>query len=401
MEKVKMGIIGLGCRGHGLMKDIILECGKAEVTVVCDVYEDRCEKAAETVYEKTGRKPQQTTDYHDVLDKSKVDCVLITTSWQTHIPIAIETLRAGVPLALEVGNAYSIQQCWELVRAWEETHTPFMFMENCNYGRYELMALNMKNMGVFGDIIHCAGGYHHFLAEEICFGRENRHYRLDNYLKRNCENYPTHELGPIARMLDINYGNRMLSLTATASKSVALHEYLKNKKADDSVLLNSHFNQGDVVSTAIKCANGETIALTLDTCAPGFYNRGFTVIGTKCRYDEITNSIFFADDTELEFSWKKEYNNVDTKYIEKYEHPIWQKYQKDGVQGSHDGMDWLEFNEFFDRLIEGKPHRIDVYDAASWMSIGCLTEQSIALGGAPVAIPDFTDGKWITRKTED
>lgn len=99
MEKVKMGIIGLGCRGHGLMKDIILECGKAEVTVVCDVYEDRCEKAAETVYEKTGRKPQQTTDYHDVLDKSKVDCVLITTSWQTHIPIAIEVLRAGIPLA--------------------------------------------------------------------------------------------------------------------------------------------------------------------------------------------------------------------------------------------------------------------------------------------------------------
>lgn len=401
MEKFKMGIIGLGGRGTSLMKDTILDCGKADVTIVCDVYEDRTEEAAKIVYEKTGKRPEQTKDYQKVLDKNKVDCVLITTSWQTHIPIAIDVVRAGIPLALEVGNAYSVQQCWDLVRAWEETKSPFMFMENCNFGRYEMMALNMKNLGVFGEIIHCAGGYHHWLAEEICFGRENRHYRLDNYLKRNCENYPTHELGPIARMLDINYGNRMMTLSSVASKSVALNDYVSVKKSDDEVLKNSRFNQGDVVTTTIKCANGETIVLTLDTNAPGFYNRGFTVIGTKARYDEISNSLFLANDEDLkkEFDWRKtELNNVDTKYIEKYEHPVWKKYQEDGVQGTHDGMDWLEFNEFFDRLAEGKDHSIDVYDAASWMAIGCLSEQSIAMGGAPVAIPDFTDGKWMTRK---
>ena len=29
------------------------------------------------------------------------------------------------------------------------------------------------------------------------------------------------------------------------------------------------------------------------------------------------------------------------------------------------------------------------------MSITCLSEQSIAMGGMPMAFPDFTDGKWI------
>lgn len=51
-------------------------------------------------------------------------------------------------------------------------------------------------------------------------GRENRHYRLDNYLARCCDNYPTHELGPIAKILDIHNGNRFVSLTSTATKAV-------------------------------------------------------------------------------------------------------------------------------------------------------------------------------------
>lgn len=400
MEKLKMGIIGLGARGEGLLESVILPCGKAEVTMVCDVYDDRNDKASEVIFKETGKRPLKTTDYRELLDKSKLDCVLISTSWQTHIPIAIDALRAGVAVALEVGNAFSEQQCWELVRTWEETQTPFMFMENCCFGRYELMALNMKSLGAFGEIVHCAGGYHHYLSNEVLYGRENRHYRLDNYIGRNCENYPTHELGPIARMLDINYGNRMLTLTSTASKASGLKQYLKDNKPDDTVLANTSFNQGDVISTNIKCANGETIALTLDTTLPRYYSRGFTVRGTKCMYEECTNSIFFANqDEKNEFDWKSSFNNAE-KYLEKYEHPIWKKFIADGVQGSHDGMDWLEFNDFFDRLREGKPLSIDVYDAASWMVLGCLTENSIAMGGAPVAIPDFTDGKWLTRKDE-
>ena len=34
------------------------------------------------------------------------------------------------------------------------------------------------------------------------------------------------------------------------------------------------------------------------------------------------------------------------------------------------------------------------------MSITCLSEQSIAMGGMPVPFPDFTNGKWIDREPE-
>ena len=105
------------------------------------------------------------------------------------------------------------------------------------------------------------------------YGRENSHYRLDEYLTRNCENYPTHELGPIAQVLDINRGNRFLSLTATASKAAGMHDYILRHKPEDEALKNAVFAQGDVVTTVIKCARGETVTLTLDTTLPRFYSR--------------------------------------------------------------------------------------------------------------------------------
>ena len=88
----------------------------------------------------------------------------------------------------------------------------------------------------------------------------------------------------------------------------------------------------------------------------------------------------------------------DREYRAQYEHPIWQEYIEQGVKGGHDGIDWLVLDAFFDCLKTGAPMPIDVYDAASWMAITALSEESIQRGGAPVAIPDFTLGKWLDRR---
>ena len=151
-----------------------------------------------------------------------------------------------------------------------------------------------------------------------------------------------------------------------------------------------------MVTTIIKCARGETITLTLDTTLPRFYSRGFHVQGTKGMFMEDNNSIFLdGKDNEFDFKWKEKWNNVE-EYREAYDHPVWKKYLKEGVRG---GMtEWTGWCSA--RLRRGEAERpapIDVYDAAAWMSVTCLSEQSVAMGGAPVAIPDFTNGKWMER----
>jgi predicted dehydrogenase len=397
-ESITIGIIGLGGRGIGLMKECILPRKEAKVVAVCDLYEDRRMEAAAMV-EKAGQKrPFTTGDYREVLALDGLDAVLISSGWTPHIEIACEAMKAGVYTAVEVGGAYSIDDCWRLVHTYEETHTQCMLMENCCFGRYELMVLNMVRQGLFGEIVHCQGGYHHDLRKEVSNGRENRHYRFDNYLHRNCENYPTHELGPIANVLDINRGNRMLTLNSVASKSAGLHEYIAAQKGPGSDEAKMRFAQGDVVTTIIKCARGETIVLSLDTTLPRSYSRSFEVRGTRGMFFEDNRSIFLdSEHSKFEFNGKGLWGNADS-YFEKYDHPIWKQYIKDGIQGGHDGMDWLEFSAFFKAVCEGAPVPIDVYDMASWMSISTLSEDSIVMGGAPVPVPDFTNGKWITRK---
>jgi predicted dehydrogenase len=299
-------------------------------------------------------------------------------------------MEKGIPVACEVGGAYSIQQLWELVRCYERTKTPIMMMENCCYGRLELLALNMKRLGLLGKISHCDGGYRHDLREMI---KGSKHYRIWEYLHRNAEDYPTHEIGPIAKLLDINCGNRFVSLVSVGSLAQGLDEYAKEKNLTQWE--GQHFRRSDIITTVIKCENGETVTMTLDTCLPRYYSRGFTVHGTKGLICEENSSVYLENEFPSEcWEWQENYNNVQ-KYYEKYDHKRWQGY-KPGKEG-HGGMDYLVFNAFFEALEEGKEMPIDVYDMATWMAITVLSEQSISTGQA-IAFPDFTDGKWISRK---
>ena len=98
-------------------------------------------------------------------------------------------------------------------------------------------------------------------------------------------------------------------------------------------------------------------------------------------------------------SVKKYLGNADD--FAEYLPEIWKNVERDRLHCGHGGMDYLMLREFFRAVLSGAPMPIDVYDAAAWMAITPLSEQSIRAGGAAVAIPDFTGGRWKTRKNED
>ncbi|MDE5896236.1 MAG: Gfo/Idh/MocA family oxidoreductase, partial [Clostridia bacterium] len=221
MKKVKIGMVGLGQRGASLL-NTLLAIEDVEIVAVCDLYEDRRVNAAKTAREKRGQDPKIYADFSELLQDENVQATFIVSSWEAHVKQAIESMRAGKITAMEVGGAYNVEECEELVAAYEETHTPVMMMENCCYDRFELLSTALVRKGLLGEVVHCHGAYSHDLRDEILGGNVNRHYRLKNYKTRNCENYPTHDLGPIAKILNLNCGNRMLTLTSQASKSAGL-----------------------------------------------------------------------------------------------------------------------------------------------------------------------------------
>ena len=404
MRELKIGVVGLGGRGRGNLETILNVEGVLPIAV-CDLYEDRCDEGVKIIKEKTGTDAFKTTDYKEILKMDEVEAVMVFTSWETHIPIAIDVMNSKKAVAMEVGGAQSVEECYELVNAYEKNGVPFMLLENCCYNKTELMVRNMVRDGLFGEIVHCHGAYAHDLREEVSHGKENRHYRLNHYLNENCENYPTHDLGPIAKILDINRGNRLVRLVSMSSKSAGVKRYINDRKDtfENKALIGADFAQGDIVNTLITCENGETISLTLDTTLPRSYSREFTVRGTKGMYEENTNSVFIdGDDEEFEtvMHYRKVIDNA-MRYEAKYMPENWKGLTKEMEEMGHGGMDHFEFVDYFDRLRNNKPMPIDVYDAAAWMCISALSKQSIEGGNVPVEIPDFTNGKWKTRERFD
>lgn len=404
MKKVKVGFIGIGSRGHGLLRTL-LACEEADVVAVCDLYEDRRKDGADIVKELRGTEVKQFEDYRELIDDKEVEAVVISSSWDEHTRMAVYAMKAGKAVAVEVAGAYDLEDCWQLVRTYEETKTPIMMLENCCFDRFELLTTSLVRAGKLGKIVYCHGAYAHELRGEVLGGNVERHYRLKNYQLRNCENYPTHELGPIAKILNINRGNKMLNLTSVATKSWGLTECANSDRNPDPSLKGTEFNQGDIVVTTITCAGGEVITMRLDTSLPRAYSREFTVRGTKGLCEQDTNMVLLESDKFLHdyydaYTTIKEHMNCAEDY-KAYLPEIWREMTDEEKGLGHGGMDYLEFKAFLKALINGEEMPIDVYDMAAWMAITPLTEQSIALGGAPQPIPDFTRGKWMYRPTLD
>ena len=216
-DKVRLAYIGVGDRGYRLLNECFTEMSDVEVRWLCELDEEKVNKALKIFTDKGLPLPRVTKNYHEALSDPEVDAVAVMTGWNSHMKITLDSLHANKYTAMEVGCAYDISECFELLRAHEETGAPLMMLENCCYRRRAMTILKMVREGLFGEIVHCEGAYQHDLRTEILRGEEIRHYRLENYINRNCENYPTHELGPIAQILNINRGNRMLYLTSMSS----------------------------------------------------------------------------------------------------------------------------------------------------------------------------------------
>jgi len=408
-SKVNLGIIGSGFRGQSHI-DLLLKRTDCEVVAVADI-DMRMLKRTEALFAKNNKKPPQyfvngPYDYKNLLQLEEVDAVIIATPWRWHTVQSVDAMRAGKYVGTEVSGAFSLDECWQLVNTHENTGTHLFFLENVCYRRDVMAIMNMVSQGLFGTLIHLEGGYQHDLRAVkfndgnqaygggVEFGESAFHeakWRTQHSVKRNGDLYPTHGLGPVAQMIDINRGNRMVYLTAMSSQAAGLHDYIINHPKGGKSHPNAHidFKLGDVVTTMIKCANGESITLFHDTNLPRPYSLGFRVQGTKGIWMDVNKALLLNGKTE-DHAWTDAVS-----WLEKYDHPYWKENAQKAVGAGHGGMDWFLIDQFVQCAKENKRPPIDVYDAASWMCITPLSEQSIAQGSSPQSIPDFTRGRWL------
>ena len=418
-KKVKIALIGVGMRGQSNL-DILAKRNDVDVVAFADPNPIMMASAQKILIKNNRPKAQEfgngDYDYRNLLQLKNVDAVIISTPWEWHKIQGLEAMKAKKIVGMEVGGALDLKECWDYVKTHEETGTPLFAMENVCYRRDVMAILNMVRKGMFGELLHGEGGYKHDLRgvlfndgktpynSGVEFGDKGfseAEWRTEHYVNRNAELYPTHGLGPVAMMMDINRGNRLLRLSSFSSKARGLHDYIVNhpKGGENHPNAKVKFLQGDIVTTQIACANGETILLTHDTSLQRPYNLGFKVQGTKGLWEDFgwgefnQGHIYFEKLMNHSHRWE----NTE-KWMQEYDHPLWKKFENQASGAGHGGMDWFLINTFVECIKRNIEFPMDVYDLATWYSITPLSEKSIQKNGKVMEIPDFTNGKWKTKK---
>jgi len=409
-SQLRLGFIGIGLRGTWHLENS-LKRNDVEVVAICDTNPERLAICRQHIASAGQRKAREfgsnDYDYRNLLELKNLDAVIISTPWLWHTPMTVDAMKAGKYAGVEVSAATSLAECWDLVNTHEETGTHMMILENVNYRRDVMAILNMVRQNVFGEMIHYRCGYQHDLravkfnnGEQpygggVEFGEKaasEAQWRTLHSLKRNADLYPTHGIGPIAAYADINRGNRFETLTSHATKSRGLHNYIVEQGGPDHPNASLEWKLGDVVTTTIETANGETIIVSHDTNLPRPYSLGFRVQGTRGLWEVDGNRIYIEGHSE-----PHRWEDAD-EWLQKYDHPLWKKFGNDAEDAGHGGMDFFVLNAFVESAKRNTAPPLDAYDAAAWSAITPLSEVSIANNGEAQNFPDFTRARWIKRR---
>lgn len=409
-DKLNVGLIGVGLRGTNHLQNLLLR-KDVNVTAICDIDENRIAIAKKHIADANGKSPKvfgsNEHDYKNLLALQEVDAVIIATPWLWHTRMTVDAMEAGKYAGVEVSASNTLEECWDLVNTHERTGTHMMILENVNYRRDVLAVLNMVKQNVFGEMVHYRCGYQHDLrhvkfndgktayGKGVEFGEKGiseSKWRTEHSVKRNADVYPTHGLGPVAIMADVNRGNRFVSMTSHATKGIGLHNYVVGQGGTEHPNAKIKFKQGDVITSTINTANGETIIITHDCNLPRPYSLGFRVQGANGLW-EVDGSRIYVEGKSEPHQWD------DAKpWLEQYDHPLWKKYGAYALNAGHGGMDFFVLNSFVESAKQNIAPPLDAYDAAAWSAVTPLSEASIANNGEPQDFPDFTRGLWIKRK---
>lgn len=392
---VRVGVLGSGGRGRSLMSDLLL-MENVEIPAICDIDRNAARAAAAMVTGSGRPEPElyvkNEHDYLRLLQRDDLDGVIIATPWGWHTHMAVDAMKAGKYVGVEVPAALTVDECWQLVDTSEATGIPCMMLENWSFRRDNLAVLQMIRTGLLGQIVHCHCAHSHDCIDHWFFDPEGNDRWAAKYLiHRNCDQYPTHSLGPVLSWLNINCGDAWDTLSSTATGSFGINAYFARRFGPDHPSAKRTYAQGDIVTSVVRTHGGKSIVINYDMQLPRPYDNRWMVQGTLGIYNEQREAVYLEGRSPAYHEWEPF-----GPYQTEFDHPWYQ--DLGSGSGGHGGTDFLELSLWVQAVREGTDTPIDVYDSATMSSVVGLSEESIKRGGAPIMCPDFTRGKWRTRK---
>jgi hypothetical protein len=399
IDNVRVGIIGLGNRGPTYIKTM----GPLTGVQIKALAELRPEKAgqAEKMAKDYGHNPDIYTGdenaWKKLCERDDIDLVVVTTHYPAHAEMGVYAMKNGKHTAIAVPVAATIEECWDLVKTAEETKRHCMMLENCSYHTFQMTTLNMARNGFYGELVHADCAYNSSkMRNNFSKNMYWNMWWLKEYASKKGNIYPTHGLGPVCQMMDINRGDQFDFLVSVESKDFMMGEKASALSAEDPFY--SEFAgkdyRGNMNSTLIKTKKGRTIMLQHDaTCpSPETYIMGaYGTKGASLKYPSppriCTGNHHWASQEETD------------KIMEKYKPEIIKTFDEMANNlGGHGGSDAYKSWRLIDCLHGGFPLDIDVYDSVAWSCILPLSSWSVNNNSNSIKIPDFTSGEWKSNE---
>ena len=399
LETVRVACIGVGARGAGHAAQLA-EIEGVKIVAICDLDQSRAKSSAQGIAAK-GHKPAvyfgEVDAWQKMLATEKPDAVIIATPWELHASMCVETMKAGAHAFCEVPIACTIKELWEIVDTSESTGRHCMMMENVNYGREELLYLNMVRQGVIGELLHGEAAYIHELRGQMENGNTTGSWRTFHYARRNGNLYPTHGLGPVAQYMSVCRTEdqfRRLTSFSSPAKGRALYA-AKSQKLSKPEFKTLDYQGGDINTSIVKTVLGRTIMIQWDETSPRPYSRHNLIQGTKGTLAGFPNRMAIEGVTKSHHDWAE--SAAWEAIASKYEHPLFKRMGEVAKKmGGHGGMDFLMLFRMIECLRNGSSLDQNVYESCTWSAVGPLSEKSVNEDGAPQDFPDFTRGNWKT-----
>jgi predicted dehydrogenase len=387
-EKVRLGFIGVGDRGTGLLK-VALQYPQVQVPVICDIAPGAVKRAQDLVEKARGARPEgfdeDPHDYRRMLARDDFDAVIIATPQELHCEMAVDSMKAGKFVGSEVPACVSVEECWTLVKSAKAHNGKYMMLENYLYSQPVMMIQQMVNQGVFGDLTYGFGGYIHEIRGMRFEKNGSLTWRGENVLHTRGIVYPTHAIGPVCRWMGVNVSDQLQTLVAMDSKPAGNRAFAVEKFGPDSAQAKVDFENGDTNQALIRTKMGRLIEVRYDTASPRPSGMGqYSLQGTKASYESaLGERKIFIEGKSPAHQWEPL-----EKYQDQYQHPYWKEHGADASKAGHGGGDFFVIGDFL-RAVQSGKSAIDVIDAVTWTSVRPLSEQSIREGNKPMQIPDF------------
>lgn len=386
MKEVKLGIVGLGGRGRGLLSIAAgFECVK--VVAACDILPGNWFNQQWGVTDVKGKYvwslqpafsdifPEAAfyEDYDKMLEDADMDAIIVETGADIHAEFCAKAIEKNINVLTDIPNVASLEEADRLWKAAEKSTAQIYTGANPNYSRFSILLKEFYDKGLLGNPYCMEAEYIHWSLPGSRFGQflvANGDWRKRLIPIRYC----THSLGPLLRILKEDL--RKVSCFGTGN-----HADNEQPSGID-----------DMMCAQFQTESGIVVRLMRNKrCRAKIGHHNYRVFGSEGYIERIER----FNNPVIRYNSMKE---LDTELKEIDGRPMPPQYEDDPkASEGHDGMDYAMLDNFFKKMSEGTGEVVTLKEGLAMTLPGIYAEESAKRGGKVLTMYYPWDKEWTTE----